>query len=100
MHYASVNLARLEHVLDLFPPGRQDSSARLICEALAASPRTPNARLRELTGTKNISDSVRKLINPRIHGLGLLVRPEYISNQMGGPSYVWSFYEINTEVQL
>ena len=79
------------------PKGKEYAAAR-ICRLLAGEHSVQTVRINTRCSVGNISDIIRKTVNPLIEHLGLYVacvKPPYkIHNQFGQPSgqMLWSFY--------
>ncbi len=88
--------AELSDVLRLVTFRRSNTGIERICRLLAAHAEVETDKLNCACSIVDVSDLVRKCINPRIEKLGLYIaceRPSYILGKgHAHPAMLWSFY--------
>ena len=88
--------AELSDVLRLVTFHRSNTGIERVCRLLASQSEVETEKVSCACSIANISDLVRKCINPRIEKLGLYIaceRPSYILGKGHGyPNMLWSFY--------
>lgn len=99
MQYVELPPARLSRVINLLNAQTTDTAAVRICNLLANKPRTDSREILDATGILNLSDIVRRRINPKIYPLGLQVGCEHQPAWVDGEAkFVWSFFELSEAV--
>ncbi len=99
MKAVTLDKEQLDIVLKYINQPTPRQAAR-ICEHLAYNLKSPTVTINTTCSVGNLSDTVRKDINPRIYSIGLMVGCEKpavaIQNKFNQPSgqHLWSFFKL------